>query len=206
MSSLSIFENDIVPLNCGIKKLLPAERLMSFSILHYYTSFDPNFPKLNSHPVFISNQHIKHGYMQMKHPVVKAGYFNEESASSCWSPIIKKYEQKYIDIKSINTNTTIITTDESASLYTTSTSTISTTSVGTLNKYKEYSDIIHILKLEDENVLVKQKSTIYLIQNGKRHMIPSRKVFEDHGYSWDKVINCVEVEGFDALPVGSVLT
>jgi hypothetical protein len=212
MSSLSIFENEIIPFNCGIKKILPAERLMTFSILHYYSTFDPNFPSQNSHPVFISDQHIKHGYMQMKHPVVKAGYFQDDAVSSCWGPIIKKYEQKFNDkVPEVS----IITTSDVESHSSTSTSTTINSnfhhsdSISNLNNHnnnKLSSDIMYLLKAEDEHVLVKQKNTIYLIENGRRRMIPSRKVFEDHGFNWDKVINSADMEGFHELPVGSDLS
>jgi len=211
MSSLSIFENEIIPFNCGIKKILPAERLMTFSILHYYTTFDPNYPNQNSHPVFISDQHIKHGYMQMKHPVVKAGYFQDDAVSSCWGPIIKKYEQKFSDkVPEVS----IITKSDIESHSSTSIATINSNfhhsdSISNLNNHnnnKLSSDIMYLLKAEDEHVLVKQKNTIYLIENGRRRMIPSRKVFEDHGFNWDKVINSADMEGFHELPVGSDLS
>lgn len=196
MSSLSIFENEIVPLNCGIKKVLPAERLMTFSILHYYTSFDPNFPKLNSHPVFIVDQHIKHGYMQMKHPVLKAGYFHYEGVSSCWGRVLSKYEQMFT------------TKPEDMDVMTTGDSNIIKHSADNISPTSSHlsTDAIHLLKQEDTAVLAKQKGTIYLIEKGKRHMIPSRKVFEDRGFNWDKVIASAEIEGFDELPLGQVVT
>jgi hypothetical protein len=94
MSSLSIFENMIISENCGVIKLIPAERINSFVVRHFYTSADKNFPKADTHPVFGMAEHIGAGMMQIADLRIEAGYFE---GLSCWSPIVDMNKNRVLN-------------------------------------------------------------------------------------------------------------
>ncbi len=48
----------------------------------------------------------------------------------------------------------------------------------------------------------KGKSTVYLIENGKKRPIFSAKVFEDRGYSWNDI---KEFDNLDEYPLGELI-
>jgi hypothetical protein len=107
MSSLSIFENNIIRDNCGMKKIIPAERFQTFAILHSFTTSDKFFHKSVHYPLLVVDIHIRAGYMQMDFPVIRAGYFDE---LTCWTRIINKTLPDMIELtKTISevTNTSV---------------------------------------------------------------------------------------------------
>ena len=56
MSSLSIFNNQFMKNNCGVNKMIPAHRLQTFAIRHYYPGRHPNW-----NAVFLSDQRLRGG-------------------------------------------------------------------------------------------------------------------------------------------------
>eukprot|EP01031_Cornospumella_fuschlensis_P024485 gene24485-29594_t len=90
-SSLSLFENHIVPENCHVTKLLPAERMSSFFIQHYYCKEHINEHKM----VYGVDTHIKAGLIQIATIHSKAGYYED---ATCWRDVIQTYEKHVSNI------------------------------------------------------------------------------------------------------------
>ncbi|RYH29303.1 hypothetical protein EON65_09035 [archaeon] len=86
-SSLSLFENHIVPENCHITKLLPAEHMSSFIIQHYYCKERPSDQKM----VYGVDMHVKAGLIQLSSLHSKAGYYDD---LPCWQDMVKKYSEQ----------------------------------------------------------------------------------------------------------------
>ena len=57
MSSLSIFHNFFMKQNCAVKKIIPAHRMQTFSIRHYYQGRHPQWSA-----VHISDQRLRKGF------------------------------------------------------------------------------------------------------------------------------------------------
>lgn len=85
---MSLLDNDIIGPHCGLQKVIPAGRLLDFSILHYYFSTDPLLLKVD-HPLFGTHEHISAGLLQAKTPLADAGYFNASEAA-CWRPLLEQ--------------------------------------------------------------------------------------------------------------------
>jgi hypothetical protein len=177
MISLSIFENHIIHESCGIIKLLPAERMPSFAIHHFYTATDENFPKKNTHPVFASSEHIQAGMLQIGTLRIEAGYFDD---LKCWQPIVRKNrEEQYRAMVTAGlVGGSSVTSDTPVP-----------------SAPREF----------DSPILVQEGKTIYSVENGTRHMVPSREVFEAHHFDWDAVMNPHDLTGYGALPKGEDL-
>eukprot|EP00600_Ochromonadales_sp_CCMP1393_P017803 CAMPEP_0175024354 /NCGR_PEP_ID=MMETSP0005-20121125/16407_1 /TAXON_ID=420556 /ORGANISM="Ochromonas sp., Strain CCMP1393" /LENGTH=372 /DNA_ID=CAMNT_0016282871 /DNA_START=332 /DNA_END=1446 /DNA_ORIENTATION=- len=91
IGSLSLLANDLLSPSCGLKKIIPAERLIDFSVWHYYHSTSPQLFR-RSHPVVTTQRHILSGMLQQNKPQVYAGYFKSQS---CWLPIVTKYRSAH---------------------------------------------------------------------------------------------------------------
>lgn len=191
MSSLSIFDNHIIQENCGVKKILPAERFSSFMIHHFYTTFDKNFPKSDNYPVFYTMEHILAGMLQIGTMRIEAGYFD---GLDCWSDIVKR--NRLIQQQDIF-DTQLGQFEEQQRN-------------GSSSSSSDSSDLTNrnaaLTALEfDWPVLVKEHKTIFLLENGSKHVIPSREVFEHHQFDWEAVKNPHDFTGYGALPHGSDL-
>lgn len=100
MGSLSLLENDVGLPSCNLKKIVPAERLMSFMILHRYRSMDPMFTHL-SHPVYFTNRNVNAGLLQLEEPIAQVSY---PTSKPCWDSIYSK-NQKLLsteDLEALN--------------------------------------------------------------------------------------------------------
>jgi len=60
MGSLSLLHNDLVGNSCGLLKVIPGERLLDSSVLHYYHSTDHLLLR-TSHPLYVTHEHIVNG-------------------------------------------------------------------------------------------------------------------------------------------------
>lgn len=85
LGSLSLLENDIIGPSCGLKKLIPAGRLLDFAVWHYYYSTDPLL-RHEDHPLFGTHEHINAGLLQAKEPLAFAGYAAD---APCWDPLLQ---------------------------------------------------------------------------------------------------------------------
>lgn len=83
-SSLSLFANHLVADNCGLHKLLPAERLPSFLVQHYYCWERPKDYKM----VFSVDAHVKAGLVQLSTVRARAGYYD---GLRCWEPVLRAH-------------------------------------------------------------------------------------------------------------------
>jgi hypothetical protein len=83
MSSFSLFDKK--PYHCGLTKLLPAERLVTFSILHYFQQKHVSWTS-----VFLADENIRAGYHYYAVPR------SPQEPPSCWNKIVEqaKLEQK----------------------------------------------------------------------------------------------------------------
>jgi hypothetical protein len=77
MSSFSIFDHK--PYHCGMTKLLPAERLYTFSILHYYQQRHVSWTS-----VFLADENIRAGYNYRAPPRQQP-----QDMPSCWATIVQ---------------------------------------------------------------------------------------------------------------------
>lgn len=77
MSSFSIFDHK--PYHCGMTKLLPAERLYTFSIQHYYQQRHVSWTS-----VFLADENIRAGYNYRAPPRQQP-----MEMPSCWSVIVE---------------------------------------------------------------------------------------------------------------------
>jgi hypothetical protein len=78
MSSFSIFDHK--PYHCGMTKLLPAERLYTFGILHYYQQRHISWTS-----VFLADENIRAGYNYRNIP--RSG--DPMEMPSCWKAIVE---------------------------------------------------------------------------------------------------------------------
>lgn len=60
MGSLSLLRNDLVGPSCDLLKVIPGERLLDSSVLHYYHSTDHLLLR-TSHPLYGTHEHIVTG-------------------------------------------------------------------------------------------------------------------------------------------------
>lgn len=86
LGSLSLLENDIIGPSCGLKKVIPAGRLLDFSVWHYYYSTNALLLRY-THPLFTVHEHVQAGLIQTVEPLAYAGYFDSQA---CWAPIVAK--------------------------------------------------------------------------------------------------------------------
>lgn len=86
LGSLSLLENDITGPSCGLKKVIPAGRLLDFALLHYYYSINPLLLHTD-HPLFTVHEHVQAGLIQTMGPLAYAGYYNN---LPCWAPVVEK--------------------------------------------------------------------------------------------------------------------
>jgi len=86
LGSLSLLDNDIVGPHCGLKKIIPAGRLLDFGVWHYYHSTHSEL-MFDSHPLFATHEHIQAGLLQTSELLAFAGYFDN---LTCWAPIVAK--------------------------------------------------------------------------------------------------------------------
>lgn len=76
-------------LSCLPQKVIPAERLASFLVHHYYC-----WEKLKDYKLVYSvDSHVKAGLVQMSTVRAEAGYYHDKSLS-CWQPVIEKYRDE----------------------------------------------------------------------------------------------------------------
>lgn len=101
-ASLSLFQTDLIPerdstgklMHCGLRKLIPAYQLQSFTVLHYYHQTNPEL-KRSSHALFETVDHLDAGLMQ-SNPYSRMGYFDSPAVSSCWKPLLDRHWQQYV--------------------------------------------------------------------------------------------------------------
>ena len=60
MGSLSLLRNDLVGHSCDLLKVIPGERMLDASVLHYYYSTDHQLLR-TSHPLYLTHEHIVNG-------------------------------------------------------------------------------------------------------------------------------------------------
>lgn len=78
MGSLSLLRNDLVGPSCDLLKVIPGERLLDSSVLHYYHSTDHLLLR-TSHPLYGTHEHIVTG--------------KESTSSTGIHPSIHRYHQ-----------------------------------------------------------------------------------------------------------------
>ena len=98
MSSLSIFQNNVLPravANCNMTKLIPPERLASFSIKHLFRSGDPYFSSdvTKTHPMQITIRNINAGYAQFAQPLLRVDYYQRQD-KKCWAEIFDRNQRQ----------------------------------------------------------------------------------------------------------------
>ncbi|KAJ1442111.1 hypothetical protein B484DRAFT_442369 [Ochromonadaceae sp. CCMP2298] len=193
MSSLSIFENHIIPKNCGLIKLLPAERMPSFAILHFYTRSNPSNPKSEDYPVFGSSEHIQAGMMQVGTGRIQAGYFDD---LECWQPVVQRSRERQMQWMQAAAEDSRRRCDEATS------SSSSSSSSSRETECAAATEAAAALVQPFDTPKVLEGKTIYVLENGRRHTIPSREVFEAHHFDWEAVLKPHQLTGYAALPMG----
>jgi hypothetical protein len=76
MSSFSLFDHK--KYHCGLNKLLPAERLYTFSVLHYFQQRHVSWT-----PVFFADENIRAGYNFQSNP-----RYPMNNIPQCWDKLI----------------------------------------------------------------------------------------------------------------------
>ncbi len=84
MSSFSLYHD--LPWACGLSKLIPGERLVTFSVLHYFPALHPS-ENLQLHT---SDENIRAGYVPYM-PLLKSDYYEW---LKCWDPVIAAAEKE----------------------------------------------------------------------------------------------------------------
>lgn len=75
MSSFSVFDHKQG--HCALNKIIPGDRFMSFSVLHYYKSKHPSWT-----PVFASDENLRAGYHYTQRGNI------QHSVPDCWDQLI----------------------------------------------------------------------------------------------------------------------
>ena len=83
LGSLSLLENDIIGPSCGLQKIIPAGRLLDFSLWHYFYSTNQLLLQ-QDHPLYGTYEHIQAGMLQASTVQQYAGYFQD---APCWTSI-----------------------------------------------------------------------------------------------------------------------
>ncbi len=81
MSSFSLYDHK--QYHCGMNKVIPASKLMTFSILHYYQGRHISWT-----PVFAADENIRAGY---SYRAIPRSPMNVES---CWHELIQKTREE----------------------------------------------------------------------------------------------------------------
>lgn len=78
MSSFSLFDHKRY--HCGLNKILPADRLYTFGVLHYYQQRHIQWT-----PVFFADENIRAGYHYHAVPRTPMG------TPPCWEKLVSRY-------------------------------------------------------------------------------------------------------------------
>jgi hypothetical protein len=80
MSSQSIFDGGDI-YHCGMGKLIPGARMMTFAVNHHYPARHPN----HNFPLWGVDENIRGGYFAQREPRIKNEYYD---GATCWDDVL----------------------------------------------------------------------------------------------------------------------